>query len=78
MGDHHDCLVEFLTCHLQKIDDFVAGPTVKISCGLIAEQESRFGNESPCDSDSLLLPAGEMAGIVGKLAVQFQKMHDLL
>ena len=74
MGYHHDRLVEFLAGHLQKIDHFIAGPAVQISCRLVAEQERRFCDKRPRDRNSLLLSAGEVAGIVGKLTVQFQKM----
>ena len=48
----------------KKVDDLRARPTVEIACGLVREENSRFGDERPCERDSLLLPTGELRRVV--------------
>lgn len=49
-----------------------------ITRGLVRQDDSRFGDQGSGDGHPLLLTAGQMAGIIFELALQFQKLYDLL
>ena len=46
--------------------DFAGGHGIQIACGLIGEERARFGDDGPCNGDTLLLAAGEFTWGAGE------------
>ena len=66
MGDENECDSRSLRHLVQQPDDFPPRGGVEIPGGLIAQQQVRPGAERAGDCHALLLPAGELSGIVGQ------------
>lgn len=65
MSDHQDRGTRRVQ-RIQEGHDRVACPGVEISCGFVGEENIGLGNQRPCDSGPLLLPARELRGVVAR------------
>jgi len=78
VGDHDDGLAEFADRGAQQGEDLGAGGGVEVAGGLVPEHHVRAGEERPRHRDALLLPAGELVGLVGEAVGEGQRGGDLL
>ena len=62
MGNHYNSLVKFGAGSLDKSQHFGAGLAVKVAGRLVSQYNSRFGNQSAGDGNTLLLATGKVAG----------------
>jgi hypothetical protein len=63
VGDHHDgraLIVEFM----QDVDDFNAGLRVQVASGFIGQDERWTIDQGTGYGDALLLPTGELVGVM--------------
>src|SRR5215831_15166480 len=58
--DHDDCRTFLRVKIQQNVHDFIPHLTVKISRGLIGEEEVRPSDDRPCNGDTLLLSSGKL------------------
>src|SRR6185437_441738 len=64
VGDHDDGLALLAIQDLQQPQNVLRAPAVKIPRGLIAHQKRRVGNQRTGNRHALLLPTGELGGLV--------------
>src|SRR5207302_10550738 len=70
VSDHDDGLFEFAVESLQEIKNFPCAAGIEIAGGLVRHQDSRVGDEGASDGHALLLPAGELPGIMRRAIIQ--------
>ena len=78
--DHHDRFLEFSVELFHEVEDLTGGHAVEVAGRLVRDQQIGVGDEGRGDRHSLLLAAGELAGIVVLAPVQAddsQGGHDV-
>ncbi len=74
VGDHDNGVALVMQVGQQVGDDLLVGG-VKVSSGLVGQQDGRVIDESPGDADALLLAAGELTGGDGQLACPVRRVR---
>ena len=77
MRDDHDRNPHLLVDLFQQSQDLFCRLRIKCGRRFIAEQNMRITGKSPCDRDSLLLSAGQLAGIALCLVGQSDRPEQL-
>ena len=70
MGHHDDGLAVLAIEDLQEIEDLFGVVAVEVAGGLVAHQDGRIGDDGPGDGHTLLLPAGQLTGLVLRAVIE--------
>ena len=78
MGDHHNGLSELRTGTLDQPQHLGAGLAVKVAGGLVGQHNSRFGDQGPGDSHTLLLSARKIVRHIFQFIFQNYNLVPIL